>query len=178
MDVILCAVLYSDIHATFKEFVRQQLPAIEAHISGRLVLIVPATEDAEQVDLPAAIPSLEYARRLKVEESDFPCLAFFAGTEGGHGTAFSLTYRAEAAEYVGDFYATITTAMTVRTSVGLEGEKDPNLIPSRRAEAIEELKRRNSLSKSAVQGKDILSSPTFGNLIAFARLFGWFVTRT
>lgn len=46
-DVILCAALYSDIHASFKEFVRVYVLDIEAQIRGKIVLITPASELAQ-----------------------------------------------------------------------------------------------------------------------------------
>lgn len=91
-DVILCAALYSDIHTSFKEFVRVHVPDIEAQIRGKIVLITPATKLSELADdaAPTTNTSTEYAARLKVAEKDFPCLAFFAGLEGSNAIAFPL----------------------------------------------------------------------------------------
>lgn len=178
-DIILCAALYSDIHASFKDFVRVHVPDIEAQIRGKIVLITPATRLSELADDAAPInTSTEYAARLKVAEKDFPCLAFFAGLEGSNAIAFPLEYRKQPDDYIKDFYQIVMTAVEVRAGRGLEGEVDPNVIVHRRGEVLDELGRLNDLGRFATKGKNVVASSTIANLISFARFIGWVITRS
>lgn len=179
-DVLLGALLYSDIHASFKEFVRLHVPQIEAQIAGKIVLIVPSTGAAPTTGgkLTAANSSPEYADRLGIAEKEFPCLAFFAGVAGVHATAFAFEYRKDPDDYIDDFYQILVLAKEVRLERGLEGERDPNVIVHRRGEVVDELRRRNRLRGAATRSRNIVASSTIANVISFARLFGWFITRT
>lgn len=179
-DVVLCALLYSDIHASFKEFVRLHVPEIEPEIAGEIVLVVPsASARISAGEQPArSNSSLDYAETFGIDQKDFPCLAFFGSVSGKHATAFAFSYRKEPDDYIQDFYQLLVLAKEVRAERGLKGETDSNVIVHRRGEVVNELQRVSRLRGAAAKGRNIIASSAIQNIIACAGLFGWTVTRT